>query len=69
MDNKFWKYCAIVVVALIVSVTASCQATKISMVKMVEGGATPQEAACALNHYNTTNEVMCMRVAELGSGK
>lgn len=62
MDGKLYKYSAIVVCVLILSITSSCQYSKYAIRAMVEGGANPIEAACALeiNGESSVSRPECM---------
>jgi len=65
MDNntfwiELWKYVTIVVVVLIVATVGSCQATKHKIQRMVEEGADPIIAACAVSDGGKPSVQLCM---------
>ena len=64
MDNEekfwltLWKYVCVTLCILFLCITSSCQITKYTLKKMVEAGADPISASCALavNFNNTIQE-------------
>lgn len=46
---SFWKITAVCFLTLVISGVTSCQMTREKIVRMVEAGADPMEAACSID--------------------
>lgn len=60
-DIKLWKYAAMVAVAIAALITGSCKVTQYNVVRLVEQGHSPIEAACAISVADAgPRDVLCM---------